>query len=296
MSVSHNAQYEPTDVDVWTVLKELPQRVQALLKRHETSQELGFEVFEQEIHALFTHAECAATSEALERHDVDLPHVCIDGETHHRAHRCEKTYLCAVGPVSAMRTLYRARSGERAVAAMERRVGIVEGYWTPHAARQGAMLTAHLVPREAEEVLGVLGNMTPSKSSLDRLPKALSARWEAQRPQFEARVREDTLEVPDTACTVAVSLDGVMAPMKTGGGGYREASCASVSWYDGEGERLSTVRMARMPESKKATLKSMVSAEVEAVLSQHPDLELVKIADGAKDNWTFLSRVLPEGG
>ena len=90
------------------------------------------------------------------------------------------------------------------------------------------MLTAHLVPREAEEVLGVLGNMTPSKSSLDRLPKALSARWEAQRPQFEARVREETLEVADTACTVAVSLDGVMAPMKTQGGGYREASCASV--------------------------------------------------------------------
>ena len=103
---------------------------------------------------------------------------------------------------------------------MERKVGIVEGYWTPHAARQGAMLTVHLVPREAEEVLGVLGNMTPSKSSLDRRPKALSARWEAQRPQFEARVREDTLEVADTACTVAVSLDGVMAPMKTQGGGY----------------------------------------------------------------------------
>ena len=267
MSVSHVSHDEPTRVDVWTVLKELPQRVQALLKRHEASQELGFEELEHEFHALFTHAECAATSEALERHDVDLPHVFIDAEKHHRAYRCEKTYLCAVGPVTAMRTLYRARPGERAVAAMERKVGIVEGYWTPHAARQGAMLTAHLVPREAEEVLGVLGNMTPSKSSLDRLPKALSARWEAQRPQFEARVREETLEVADTACTVAVSLDGVMAPMKTGGG-YREASCASVSLYDGEGERLSTVRMARMPESKKVTLKTMVGAEVEAVLGQ----------------------------
>ena len=197
--------------------------------------------------------------------------------------------------VTAMRTLYRARPGERAVAAVERKVGIVEGYWTPHAARQGAMLTAHLVPREAEEVLGVLGNMTPSKSSLDRLPKALSARWEAQRPPFEARVREATLDVPDTARTVAVSLDGVMAPMKTGGGGYREASCASVSLYDGEGERLSTVRMARMPESKKVTLKTMVAAEVEAVLGQRPDLQLVKIADGAKDNWTFLSQALPAG-
>ena len=295
MSVSHSAQYEPTRVDVWTVLKELPHRVGELLKHHESSRELGFEVLEQELHALFTHAECAATSEALERADVDLPYVFIDGQKHHRVYRGEKTYLCAVGPVAAMRTLYRARPGERAVAAMERKVGIVEGYWTAHAARQGAMLTAHLVPREAEEVLGVLGNMTPSKSSLDRLPKALSARWEAQRPQFEASVREDTLEVADTACTVAVSLDGVMAPMKTQGGGYREASCASVSLYDGAGERLSTVRMARMPQSKKVTLKTMVGAEVEAVLGQRPDLQLVKIADGAKDNWTFLSRVLPEG-
>ena len=53
--------------------------------------------------------------------------------------------------------------------------------------------------------------------------------------------------------------------------------------------------MARMPESKKVTLKTMVGAEVEAVLGQRPDLQLVKIADGANDNWTFLSRVLPEG-
>ena len=30
-------------------------------------------------------------------------------------------------------------------------------------------------------------------------------------------------------------------------------------------------------------------------MGQRPDLQLVKIADGAKDNWTFLSRVLPEG-
>ena len=293
MSVSHVSQDEPTRVDVWTVLKELLQRVQALLKRHEASQELGFEGLEQKLHALFTHAECAATSEALERHDVDLPHVFIDGEKHHRAHRCEKTYLCAVGPVTAMRTLYRARPGGRCGGAQGRhRRRVLD------AACGASGRAADRSPgaaREAEEVLGVLGNMTPSKSSLDRLPKALSARWEAQRPQFEARVREDTLEVADTACTVAVSLDGVMAPMKTGGGGYREASCASVSLYDGEGERLSTVRMARMPESKKVTLKTMVGAEVEAVLGQRPDLQLVKIADGANDNWTFLSRVLPEG-
>ena len=53
--------------------------------------------------------------------------------------------------------------------------------------------------------------------------------------------------------------------------------------------------MGRMQESHKATLKTMVAAEVEAVLAKRPDLTLVKLADGTKDNWTFLARALPEG-
>ena len=59
MSISHVSQDEPTRVDVWTVLKELPQRVQALLEHHEASQELGFEELEHELHALFTHGNCS---------------------------------------------------------------------------------------------------------------------------------------------------------------------------------------------------------------------------------------------
>ena len=292
MEVSHTLVDKPTPRDVWTVLKELPQRVSALLKKYESSTTCEFEDLERQLHALFAQTECAVTEEALARHDVDLPFVFIDGKMHRRACRCSQTYLTAAGPVSVTRTLYRARRGERAVAALERRVGIVEGYWTPLAARQGAMLVSHLTPRDAEQVLATLGHMQPSKSSLDRLPKALSARWEAQRETFEATVRKASVEVPEAARAVVVSLDGVMAPMR---GGYREAGCATVSLVDGEGERLHSVRMGRMPESNKTTLKAMVAAEVEAVLAERPDLTVVKLADGAKDNWTFLTGALPDG-
>ena len=292
MEVSHTPVDKPTPRDVWTTLEVLPQRVGSLLKKYESSNTGGFEDFERELHALFSETECAVTEEALARHDVDLPFVFIDGEMHRRACRCAQTYLTAAGAVSVTRTLYRARRGERAVAALERRVGIVEGYWTPLAARQGAMLVSHLTPRDAEEVLATLGHMQPSKSSLDRLPKALSARWEAQREHFEATVRETTVEVPDSARAVVVSLDGVMAPMR---GGYREAGCATVSLVDAEGQRLHSVRMGRMPESHKATLKTILAAEVEAVLAKRPDLTVVKLADGAKDNWTFLTGALPDG-
>ena len=50
-----------------------------------------------------------------------------------------------------------------------------------------------------------------------------------------------------------------------------------------------------MPEKKKQTLKAMLKAELTAILGERPDLKIVKVADGAIDNWTFLSDELPRG-
>ena len=80
-----------------------------------------------------------------------------------------------------------------------------------------------------------------------------------------------------------------------GPAGYREASCGTLVLYDDERERVSTIRLARMPEQKKPTLKAQLRTELDAVLAERPDLEIVKLADGAKDNWTYLSKQLPEG-
>ena len=55
---------------------------------------------------------------------------------------------------------------------MELRAGIVEGHWTLLAARQASRVVAQMTPSEGEALLRELGNMAPSKSSLDRLPKA----------------------------------------------------------------------------------------------------------------------------
>ena len=46
-----------------------------------------------------------------------------------------------------------------------------------------------------------------------------------------------------------------------------------------------------MPEPKKAAVKATLAA----VLRQRPGLRVVKLADGAKDNWTYLSDELPAG-
>ncbi len=46
-----------------------------------------------------------------------------------------------------------------------------------------------------------------------------------------------------------------------------------------------------MPEHKKLTLCQQLEAEIQSILATHPDLKLVKLADGAKDNWRFLSNL-----
>ena len=270
----------------------------------------GFERVERELHERFVEAEREVLGELLERLDVDVASVEIGERRYHRVLDSTETYTTAVGAVKVRRTLYRC-GRERAVVPMELRAGMVEGHWTPLAARQASCVVAQMTPKEGETLLRELGNMAPSKSSLDRLPKALSARWEANREPFESTLR-DVSVVPDEAVTVAVSLDGVMVPMKdgcrankreraraagrrtNGPAGYREASCATLSFYDAEGERLDTLSMGRMPEPKKATLKTMLSAELDAVLGKRPDLHIVTVADGARDNWRYLDALAPE--
>jgi hypothetical protein len=272
----------------------------------------NLDAFEQELHRLFVAAEREALGHELARFDLDVPAVEVDKERYHRVVRCATTYTSAVGPVRVERSLYRSSQGGHAVCPLDLRAGIIEGSWTPLAAKQATWVVAHLTPKEGEELFELLGNMTPSKSTLDRLPKALHGHWEGQRPQFEATLRHQEA-MPPAAVTMAVSLDGVMAPMKdgqrqakrtharatgkapSGPAGYQEVGCATVSYYDRHGERLCTRRMARMPETNKATLKSQLTAEVMGALIQRPDLRVVKVADGAPDNWSYLGATLPFG-
>ena len=49
-----------------------------------------------------------------------------------------------------------------------------------------------------------------------------------------------------------------------------------------------------MPEPKKATLKTMLSAELDTVLRIRPELHVVTVADGAHDNWRYLDALAPQ--
>lgn len=273
-----------------------------------------FEAFEARLHSSLQAVERELLAEDLARADVDAEAILVDGATLRRVLRAEQTYMTSAGPVSVSRTLYKDRTdpGERAVVPMELRAGIVDGFWTPHAAKQAAWVVAQMSPKTGEELFKRIGNMAPSKSSLDRLPKKLAARVDEDRREFEAALRE-AMVIPERTACVMISIDGVLAPMNDGGAsekkaktaargqvakgpaGYREVGCATLSFCDEDGECLAAIRMARMPEPHKAGLKKSILAELKTALEMRPDLKIVKAADGAVDNWRFLHEEVPEG-
>ena len=140
--------------------------------------------------------------------------------------------------------------------------------------------------------------MTPSVSTLQRLTRTMHERWETLGPETLDSIR-DAEGVPHEAVSAAVSLDGVMVPLRAGEDGraeasWREAACGTVSFHDARGERLKTLYLGHMPESGKVTLKAQLASEVAHIRQLRPDVRIVAIADGGADNWTFLETLSPE--
>src|SRR5262249_46211372 len=63
---------------------------------------------------------------------------------------------------------------------------------------------------------------------------------------------------------LAVGRDGIMVPMR--GGGYQEASTATVTVYDRRRRRLGTVYLGQMPQAKQAMLSQELTALLRGVL------------------------------
>ncbi len=296
----------------WKLDSVASQRIMEFMQQRRSEfgvEEHDFESFERELHVLVMALECEMVEEELSRYEVSAPEIEVGGIVYEVGIQSPETYLAGAGLVTVKRHLYHAKTGtNKSICPLEMRVGMVGGYFTPQAARQGAFVMAHLTAGESEAVFGEIGNMRPSRSSLDRLPKELSPHWEQHRAEWEAQLRQMET-IPSTAQTMVLSVDGVMAPMRgvkqqekaekaqqsgkhaSGPTGYKEVGCGTVTLYDQSAQRLQTIRYGRMPEAKKATLQQQLETEARSTLALNSTLRRVHLADGAHHNWFLLHEI-----
>ena len=197
-------------------------------------------------------------------------------------------------------TSYRKDSKSPPVVAMAKALGLVEGGYTPKAAKIACLLTALVVREDVEKIVDEFGGMTMGSATLYRVPQVVMAGYEVRRAEFEQPLRERST-IPPEAATVQFGLDGVMVPQEgehcdprgrspkgdpepprhecvvgtmpasprdedgTMGVAWHEVSVGTVAYFDKDGTHLDTTYFGRMPEPYKATLEERLTAFVGAV-------------------------------
>jgi len=93
--------------------------------------------------------------------------------------------------------------------------------------------------------------------------------------------------------TVGIGLDGTCSYV--GDNGWRETMVGTLSLYNKDGERLHTIYISQAPEYGKQGFKEEMIREIEIIKRVvPPSTKFVGIADGAKDNWSFLAPFVEE--
>ena len=249
---------------------------------------------ERFLRGLFNETGCVALGRHIEGLEIAKPTVERDGKLFTRVAKTRKEVMSVFGPVTYERHRYR-RASSASVVPVDEEVGLVMDYFTEPAGELAVFLYSQLPACASREVCQRMGGMSLTQSTLQRLARGTAAAWEEVRDEALDEIRADE-GIPVGAVGACVSLDGVMVPVRETTNGvlttrYREASCGTVSWFDGDGERLATTALGRMPEKNKVTLKEQLTEELAHVRRMAPDLDIVAVADGARTNWDWLEGV-----
>ena len=151
----------------------------------------------------------------LQALDVDEPQVKVDGQTYRRVLRCPGKYYTMVGAVHVPRTLYR-KVGERTgatVDAISLRAGVVGKGWLPRTATAMAWECQRAPSREAQKASEQWLRLPYSRSAFQSMSHRVAEQYIPQREAVERQLIE-TLQIPEQAHSVSVSMDRVSIPME----------------------------------------------------------------------------------
>ncbi len=222
-----------------------------------------------------------ATEEALKRFDADGAPIVV-GDIKLTA-RCqsEKTYQTPYGAVRVDRHVYQSSKGGKVYVPLELGARIIQGA-TPRFAKILSHKYSNLAAPCVIEDLVENHERTIAQSYLQNVTDYVGSIAQAKEEGWD--YESPKLDHPVSA--IGISLDG--AYVLTVNEGYREAMVGTIALYDRQGDRQHTIYVAASPEYGKETFFKRFEQEITRTKALYPEAQTVGIADGAKNNWSFL--------
>lgn len=224
-----------------------------------------------------------ATEKALEQFDTDGSPIMIGNIKLTTKSKVDKIYQTPYGEINIKRHVYQSSKGGKTYCPLEHNARII-GSTTPKFAQQishkYSNMNAPAVCRDLEDnhhrkiahsYLQDVSNLVGS------IACAKEEKWEYATP-----------ELKEAISSIVISVDGAFVLMREDG--YREAMVGVISLYDIKGDRQHSIYFGEAPEYGKETFFKRVEQEIIRVKKQYPNALYLGIADGSKNNWTFLEK------
>jgi len=238
---------------------------------------------EESIQQSLSHAGSLATEIALFRYDSNGNPIMIDNVKYTSKGQIGKNYQTPYGEINLNRHVYQSSQGGKTYCPLEKDAKIIAGS-TPKFAKMVSSKyssnAARLVQKDLDENHGRYISKAYIKDISDLVGQI--ALEKVEKWNYLPPVSPDIVKV------IGLGLDGTCMFMSKDG--WREAMVGTIAFYGKETNRLDTIYLSAPPEYGKAKFITSFENEINYIKSIYPDPNYVGIADGAKDNWTFLSK------
>jgi hypothetical protein len=238
---------------------------------------------EQALQQSLNEAGQVAMAPMIKQFDTNGEPIRVNGVKHTVKDYAPQTYETPYGPVQMQRYTYQTSKGGRAYVPLENDSRMVLNS-TPRYSQIVAGKYARFGADSIREDLLECNGREISRNYAKKLSDFVGtiagyheSEWHYDLPVFDHPVHSITL-----------GLDGTCMLMHKDG--WREAMCGSIAFYDKQCERMHTIYCAATPEYGKEKFKAKFSHEIERVKEKFPDVLYIGLADGTKDNWTFLKK------
>jgi hypothetical protein len=221
------------------------------------------------------------TKEFLTTFDTDGSPIAIGNEKFTSKGKVSKKYQTPYNEINIERHVYQNSSGGKVYCPMEKDARIIVGS-TPKFAKQISSKYSDLGSSRVQKDLEENHGRHISREFIRNLSEAVSEVIIEKEKHWNYCPPVDTKYVH----CVGIGLDGTC--MYLSDDGWRIAMVGTIALYNNEGDRLYTQYTASPPEYGKNEFYENFTHDIENIKKIYPSAIYTGVADGAKDNWTYL--------